>query len=352
MISETRALIQEDRSSRGKPPARRVALLALAMIGAACIQSAHAQAYPREPIRMIIPYVAGGVLDALMRGLTQVVAKSVGQTVIVENRPGASSQIALSACAKSAPDGYSICTTSGEGMSFGPNYFASLPYDPDKDFAPITNLVWIPGVIAANKDVPFNSIGEMIEYAKQKPGSLNWGSFGIASTPHIYLEWIKSRSGANITHIPYKGVAQVLPAMFSGEIQVAYYAMGIILPQNRAGKVKVLAVTDPQRSPRLPNVPTLAELGFDPGIRAWFGLFAPGRTPKPVIDRLNAEFVKALHDPAFEEKFLKVQAYEVVGNTSEEFAEFIKSDRAFAARVVNMTGLRAESPKPQGPAPR
>lgn len=346
------APVHEDGFSRRKSLARRAAELALALAGAACIQSAYAQAFPGKPIRVIIPYVAGGVLDALMRSLSQVVAKSVGQSVLVENHPGASSQIALSACAKSAPDGYSVCTTSGEGMSFGPNYFTSLPYDPDKDFAPVTNLVWIPGVIAANKDVPFNTIGEMIEYAKRKPGTLNWGSFGIASTPHVYLEWIKSQSRVDITHIPYKGVAQVLPAMLSGEIQVAYYAMGIILPQNRSGKVKVLAVTEPQRSPHLANVATLAEQGVDPGIRAWFGLFAPGQTPRPVIDRLNAEFVKALRDPNFQERFLKVQAYEVVGNSPEEFAQFIKSDRAFAARVVKMTGLRAESPKPPGPAPR
>ena len=327
---------------------RILALIALCVAPLA----APAQGYPSKPIRVIIPYVAGGVLDALMRSLSHVVAKSAGQSVLVENHPGASSQIALSTCAKSAPDGYSICTTSGEGMSFGPHFFASLPYDLDRDFAPITNLVWIPGVIAANKDVPFNTIGEMIEYAKGKPGSLNWGSFGVASTPHVYLEWINSQSGASITHIPYKGVAQVLPAMLSGEIQVAYYAMGIVLPQYRSGKVKVLAVTEPQRSPHLPNIPTLAEQGVDPGIRAWFGLFGPGQTPRPFIDRLNAEFVKALRDPDLQEKFLKVQAYEVVGNSPEEFAEFIKSDRAFAARVVKLTGLRADAPKPQGSAPR
>ena len=352
MKSEARALIPENRLLRVGATVRRFAQFALALFGAAFIQAAHAQAYPAKPIRVIIPYVAGGVLDALMRSLSQTVAKSIGQPPLVENHPGASSQIALSTCAKSAPDGYSVCTTSGEGMSFGPQFFPNLPYDPDKDFAPVTNLVWIPGVIAASKDVPFNTIGEMVEYARGKPGTLNWGSFGVASTPHVYLEWINSQSGVRITHIPYKGVAQVLPAMLSGEIQVAYFAMGIILPQNRAGKLKVLAVTEPQRSVHLPDVPTLAEQGIDPGIRAWFGLFAPGQTPRPLIDRLNAEFVKALRDPDFQEKFLKVQAYEVVGNSPEEFAEFIKADRAFAARVAKLTGLHVAAPKPSGPGPR
>lgn len=321
----------------------RAALLAAALACLAGAPSVHAQAYPNKPIRTIIPYVAGGVLDTLTRTLNAQVSKSIGQPLIVENRPGASSQIALSACAKSPPDGYSICTTSGEGMSFGPTFFSKLPYDPDKDFVPITNLVWIPGVIAANKDVPFNTMREMIDYSKARPGTLNWGSFGVASTPHIYLEFIKSQSGANIAHVPYKGVAQVLPAMIAGEIQVAYYATGIILPQHRTGRVKVLAVTDPRRSPHLPSVPTLAEQGLEPGIRAWFGLFAPGQTPRPIVERLNAEFVKALRDPGFQERFIKVQAYEVVGNSPEEFAEFIKADRAFAGRIVKLTGIRPDS---------
>lgn len=319
----------------------RVALLAVAL-SAVSIQDASAQSYPSKPIHAIIPYVAGGVLDVLMRNLAQQVTHSINQAVIIDNRAGASSQIALAACASSPPDGYSICTTSGEGMSFGPIFFKDLPYDPDKDFLPITNLVWIPGVIAANKDVPFNTVKEMIDYAKRKPGTLNWGSFGIASTPHMYLEWIKSESGVEITHVPYKGVAQVMPAMLSGEIQVAYYAMGIVLPQYRSGKVKVLAVTEPERSSYLPNISTLTEQGIDPKIRAWFGLFAPARTPKPIIERLNTEFVKALRDPDFQKNFLKVQAYDVVGNSPAEFAEFLKTDRAFARRVVKQTGVRPQ----------
>lgn len=334
-----------------KPVLSSMTFLAVLLSGALCVQFARAQEYPSKPIRVIIPYVAGGVLDVLMRTLNQVVSESIGQPVLIDNRPGASSQISLSACAKSAPDGYTICTTSGEGMSFGPNFFASLPYDPDKDFIPITNLVWINGVIAANGEMPFNTIGEMLAYAKSKPGALNWGSFGAASTPHIYLEWIKHRGGVNITHVPYKGVAQVFPAMLSGEIQVAYYAMGIVLPQFRSGKVKVLAVTQPQRSPYLPNVPTLVEQGIDPGITAWFGLFAPARTPRPIIDRLNAEFVKALRNPNFQERFLKVQAYDAVGNSPEEFADFIKADRAFASRIVRLTGIRPDSTATPSPAP-
>ena len=322
-------------------------IVVFVIAGMSGVQWAHGQgqgqAYPAKPIRVIIPYVAGGVLDLLMRSLNQVVSDSIGQPVFIENRPGASSQLSLSACAKSAPDGYSICTTSGEGMSFGPILFPSLPYDPDKDFIPITNLVWINGVIAANGSMPFDNMREMIDYAKARPGALNWGSFGVASTPHMYLEWIKHQAGVNITHVPYKGVAQVFPAMISGEIQAAYYAMGIVLPQVRSGKVKVLAVTTPQRSPYLPTVPTLAQQGLDPGISAWFGLFAPARTPATVIDRLHAEFVKALHNPNFQEKFLKVQAYDAVGNSPAEFAEFIKADRAFASRIVKLTGIRPEN---------
>ena len=322
----------------------RVVLLILVMAGAVCVQPAHGQAYPSKPIRVLLPYAAGGVSDVLVRGVNEMVSEALGQTILIDNRPGASSQIALLACAKAAPDGYTLCLTSGEGMSFGPFLFSSLPYDTERDFAPITNLVKTQGSIVANKDAPFNSMKELIAYAKDKPGVLNAGSWGVASLAHIYLEWIKNQTGADLVHVPYKGGGgPLIIAMVAGHVHVSYFAIGQILVQIRAGKVKAIAVTTPQRSRYFPNVPTLAEDGLDPGITTWFGLFAPARTPRPIIDRLNAEYVKALRNPAYHDRVLEPQAFDAAGSSPAEFVEFLKADRSYASRVVKLVGLRPET---------
>ncbi len=319
------------------------AALACAIALAPCMQSASAQTYPAKPIRIIVPYPPGGVIDALIRGVGQQVSEGLAQAVVTDNRPGANTIIALEACAKAPPDGYTLCSSSADGMSFNPGLYASLPYDPDKDFAPITQLVWVNGAILASPGLPANTVKDALAYAKGKPGALNWGSFGIGSTPHIYLDWFKKKAGVDIVHIPYKGSAQIIPALITGEIQMSFIGLGgPVLPQVRAGKLKVLAVTSPKRSALLPDVSTLAEQGVDPHITSWIGVFAPARTPKPVVERLNAEFVKAVHNARFQEQFLKAQAYDAVGNTPEEFAEFLKTDRANAKQVVQTTGIRLE----------
>jgi tripartite-type tricarboxylate transporter receptor subunit TctC len=321
----------------------RAALLAVCTL---CVPLACAQSYPTKPIRTIVPYPAGGVVDALMRSVVQQVADAIGQPVVIDNRPGANTIIALEACAKAAPDGYTLCSSSADGMSFNPGLYASLPYDPDKDFAPITQLVWINGAILATPALPANTVKDAIDYASGRPGVLNWGSFGVGSTPHIYLEWFKKQAGVDIVHIPYKGSAQIIPALMSGEVQMSFIGLGgPVLPQVRAGKLKVLAVTSPKRSPLLPDVSTLAEQGIDPAITSWIGVFAPARTPKSIVDRLNSEFVKAVRNPRFQEQFLKAQAYDAVGNSPEEFAEFLKADRTNAKQVVKAAGIRLERVK-------
>jgi len=309
-----------------------------------CAALAQGAAYPGKPIHIIVPYPAGGVVDGLVRSLGQPVSESIGQPVIVDNRPGANTIIALEACAKAAPDGYTLCTSSSDGMSFNPHLYPKLPYDAERDFAPITQLVWVNGVIVAGAKVPYGTVKEMIAVAKEKPGTINFASFGMGSTPHFFVEWFSKVGKADIVHVPYKGSAQIIPALLSGEADATFIAMGIVLPQIRAGKMKALAVTGPQRSPYLPEVSTLAEQGIDPRLQNWFGVFAPALVPKPVVARLNAEFVKALHQPRFEE-FLKAQAFDAVGNTPEAFAEFLKADRANAMRVIARTGIRLEAAK-------
>jgi len=325
------------------PCTRFIAQAAVAVLCALGVQHASAQTYPVKPIRIIVPYPAGGVVDALIRGVGQQVADTIGQPVVIDNRPGANTIIALEACAKAAPDGYTLCSSSADGMSFNPALYASLPYDPDRDFAPITQLVWVNGAILARPSVSFNTVKEALAYAKSRPGVLNWASFGIGSTPQIYLEWFKKQAGVDIVHVPYKGSAQIIPALMSGEVQITFFGLGgPVLPQVRAGKLKVLAITSPKRSPQLPDISTLAEQGIDPVITSWIGVLAPARTPRAVVERLNGEFVKAMRNPRFQEQLVKTQAYDAVGNTPDEFAEFLKTDRANARQVVKLAGIRLE----------
>jgi tripartite-type tricarboxylate transporter receptor subunit TctC len=314
----------------------------LAVLLLALAPALHAQSYPAKPVHVIVPYPAGGVVDALVRSLSQPLAESLAQAVIVDNRPGANTMIALEACAKAAPDGHALCASSSDGMSFNPQLYAKLPYDAERDFAPITQLVWVSGVIVAGAKAPYDSVRDMIAFAKAHPGRINFASFGIGSTPHFFVEWFRKTGGADIVHVPYKGSAQIIPALVSGEADVTFIAMGIVLPMIRSGKIKALAVTQARRSPYLPEVSTLAEQGSDPQLQNWFGVFAPARTPRPVVDRLNAEFVKALRNPRFEEQFLKVQAFDAVGNSPAEFADFLKADRANAKQVIARTGIRLE----------
>ena len=316
----------------------------LALLALALAPALHAQSYPAKPVHVIVPYPAGGVVDALVRSVGQPLAESLAQAVIVDNRPGANTMIALEACAKAAPDGHTLCASSSDGMSFNPQLYAKLPYDAERDFAPITQLVWVSGVIVAGAGAPYDSVRDMIAFAKAHPGKINFASFGIGSTPHFFVEWFRKTGGADIVHVPYKGSAQIIPALISGEADVTFIAMGIVLPQIRSGKLKALAVTQARRSRYLPEVSTLAEQGSDPQLQNWFGVFAPARTPRPVVDRLNAEFVKALRNPRFEEQFLKVQAFDAVGNSPAEFADFLKSDRANAKQVIARTGIRVEDP--------
>jgi tripartite-type tricarboxylate transporter receptor subunit TctC len=317
-----------------------IALLAAALPCACAL--AQSAAYPGKPVHVIVPYPAGGVVDGLARSLGLPLAEALGQAVIVDNRPGANTIIALEACAKAAPDGHTLCTSSSDGMSFNPYLYARLPYDADRDFAPITQLVWVNGVIVAGARVPYDSVRDMIAFARLNPGKINFASFGIGSTPHFFVEWFRKADGADIVHVPYKGSAQIIPALLSGEADVTFIAMGIVLPMIKSGKMKALAVTNPRRSQYLPEVSTLAEQGSDPQLQNWFGVFAPARTPGAVVDRLNAEFVKALRNPRFEEQFLKVQAFDAVGNSPAEFSEFLKADRANAKKVIARTGIRLE----------
>ncbi len=316
------------------------AILAGIALGAAALSmGASAQTFPSKPIRMIIPYVPGGAIDASARAVGQAVSESIGQPMLIENRPGGSSIIGMQQCAKSAPDGYTLCMTVADSLSYNPHMFKNLPYDPDRDFAPVINLVRGVSMLFANGHAPFKSMKELVAYAKSNPGKINWGTWGVASIPDIYLQWLKHETGVEIAAVPYKGAGQAVPAALSGEVDVTFMAIGAVLPHIKSGKVKALAVVGSQRSPLLPDVPALTETGFDPGLRSYFGIFAPGGTPKPVVERLNAEFNKALQLPKVQQ-FFRAQTLEIVGGTPEQFAQFLKEDRAIAGKVFQSIGVK------------
>jgi len=314
----------------------RIALLALAATTAGAL---HAQSFPTKPITVIVPYAAGGASDGLTRVLSPVVAEILGQPVIVENRPGGSAIIGMMACAKAQPDGHTICQTVADSISYNPYLIKNLPYDPSTDFAPVINLVRSNSMLLARGGAPFNSFKEMIAYAKANPGKLNWGTWGAASIPDVYMQWIRHQTGASFTPISYKGSGPATQATLSGEIDVTFMSIGTVLPHLKTGKIKSIAAIGTMRSPLIPDTPSLGEEGADPGLRSYFGVFAPARTPRPIVDQLNAAYAKALLHPRVQD-YIRAQTMEAVGGSASDFSEFIKSDIVNAGRVFKALGLK------------
>jgi tripartite-type tricarboxylate transporter receptor subunit TctC len=318
-------------------------LLVSVAIAVLFAQQAVAQTYPSGLIRIIVPYAAGGVTDSLARVIGAQVADAVGQPVIIENRPGASSMLGMQACANAKPDGYTVCIAVADSLSYNPQLFASLPYDPDKSFAPVMRLALTNNLLVANAKAPFNNYKDMVAYAKAAPGKLNWGTWGPATLPDLYLRWVSSQAGVNIQAIPYKGgAAQANPAVYSGEVDITYMGFGTAAPQIAAGAIKPLVAVGAKRSEFMPDLPCLGEEGGDPGLQGYFGLFAPAETPSSIVQRLNAEFAKALDTPQVQ-AFYKNSTLIAEPNTPDEFAAFAKADREAAAKVFKSMGITPQA---------
>jgi tripartite-type tricarboxylate transporter receptor subunit TctC len=318
-------------------------LPALVAIAVLIAQQAVAQTYPSGLIRIIVPYAAGGVTDSPARIIGAQVADAVGQPVIIENRPGASSMLGMQACANAKPDGYTVCIAVADSLSYNPQLFASLPYDPDKSFAPVMRLALTNNLLVANAKTPFNNYKDMIAYAKATTGKLNWGTWGPATLPDLYLRWVSSQAGVKIQAIPYKGgAAQANPAVYSGEVDVTYMGFGTAAPQIAAGAIKPLVAVGVRRSVFMPELPCLGEEGGDPGLAGYFGLFAPGGTPSSIVQRLNAEFTKAL-DASQVQAFYKNSTLIAEANTPDEFAAFVTADREAAAKVFKSMGITPQA---------
>ena len=324
----------------------RFAVLALALSGVAAAPAALAQGaatFPSKPIRIVVPYPAGGGIDVLSRMLGERLNRAWGQAVVIDNKPGGGTLLAADLVAKAAPDGYTLMVTTDATITINPHLYVKLPYDPVKDFAPITQMVLLNQLLLANPAVPANNLKELIAYAKANPGKLNYASYGSGSQPHLAMETLKAQTGIDIVHVPYKGIPQAVPAALANEVQLTFSGAASSQAHIKAGKLKALAVGGKTRLPLLPDVPTFAESGFpDVPSNAWFGLFAPVGTPRDIVMKLHAEVTRILKDPEFVQKEIVAKSYELVVSTPEEFSVFLAADSVRNARAVKISGAKVE----------
>ncbi len=312
------------------------ALLALVALGAS------AQAYPTRSIRLVVPFPAGGTTDILARAAAQKLTESMGQSVVVDNRPGAAGNIGADIVAKSAPDGYTLLMGTVGTHAINASLYSKMPYDHVKDFTPIVLVAGVPNVLVVNPAVPVNSVGDLINLAKAKPGSINFASSGSGTSIHLSGELFKTMAGVDMTHVPYKGSSPALTDLMGGQVQVMFDNLPSSLPQIKAGKLRAVAVTSVKRAPALPDVPTIAESGL-PGFEAssWFGILGPAGTPANVVSRINAEVNKWLQSPEAREHLL-AQGAESAGGTPERFAAHIRAETDKWAKVVKASGAKVD----------
>ena len=299
------------------------------------------ESYPNRPVRFIIPYAAGGATDSIGRLVGQKMAQELGESIVVENRAGADGNIGASAVAKAAPDGYTILLGDVGNMTMGPAVRRNLPFDPVRDFAPISQLVSAPNIVVVNPSVPVTTFAEFIAYAKANPGKLSYASSGTGGSAHLAGELLKSATGINMVHVPYKGASAAIPDVLRGEVQVMI-GLSPVLPLVRDQRLRPLATTGPKRTTFLPEIPAIAEMGF-PGFEAtaWYGLFAPAGTPKAVISRLHDAAIKALRSPDVKAK-LEAAGNDLIGSSPDEFAAYIRSELKKWADVVAAAGIKVE----------
>ena len=304
-----------------------------------------AQPFPSKPLRWIVPFPPGGPTDTFSRAAAQKLAEALKQPVVVENRAGAGASIGMEALARSAPDGYTIGLSTTGSHAINPHLYAKLPYDPIKDFAPITLAISYVNVLVVNPALPIQSAADLVAYAKANPGKVSFGSAGNGSSNHLFGELLKSLTGAPMQHVPYKGSAAALTDVMSGNLTFMFDILNVSGPQIRAGRVRGVAVASAKRTPYFPDLPTLTESGvkgFDEaGADLWFGIMAPGGTPKPVVARLNEALVSSLRSPEMRER-IRAQSLDLWTSTPEEFAAVLKSDLARWGKVVRASGARID----------
>ena len=305
--------------------------------------AAHAQDFPGKPLRIVVPYPPGGGVDGLARPLADRLSKRWGQSVLVDNKAGAATQIGGDFVAKAPADGYTLLLTTDQTITSNPHLYAKMPFDPMKDLAPVTQLIDLHQMVVAHPSVAAGTMQELVALAKGKPGSLNYGSYGSGSQPNLLFEALKAQTGVNIAHIPYKGIAPALTAAVAGEVQLTMGGTATSRGYFAAGRLKPLAIARAQRLPALPEVPTLREAGFpDIDPKPWFGLFAPAGTPAAILEKIQKDVHAIITDPEFDKREMTGKGYGAVGSTPAEFAAFIKNDLEYKGRLIKLSGAKAE----------
>lgn len=315
-------------------------LLGMLVLGALA-PTAHAQDYPTHPVRVIVPFSPGGAVDGPMRIIAQELSKRLGQQVVVENRPGAGATIGTEAAARSAPDGYTLLLAS-QTNAISASLYRHLAYDPIEDFEPITFIGREPGVLVVHPALPVQTFQEFVAYVKERPGRIDYASSGNGSGQHLFAALLLAMTGLHMNHVPYRGSGQATSDLIGGQVQMSIPGTAGMVGHIRAGKLRPLAVTGMERSPQLPDVPTLQEAGV-PGYEAyvWMGLLAPKGTPSSVIARLNREVLETLALPDVRRYFANA-GIEIVGSTPSEFGAFFRRERDLWSRVVREIGARID----------
>lgn len=325
-----------------KPSLYSMLVVPLCVAGILACHPAHAQTYPAKPIRLIIPYPPGGGVDAIMRPFAQHLSARLGQQIVIDNRGGSGGSIAMEAVARAAPDGYTIVAPITAQLAINPALYKSLPYDPIKDFAPITLFADGAYILVVHPSLPVRSMKEFLQLARKRPGEIHYGSAGNGSGGHLAGALLTSMTGIKIVHVPYKGGGPAQVGLLSGEIQADFEVWAYARGHIESGRIRAVAVTTAKRPRSLPDFPTIAESGvpgYDSGV--WYALLAPAGTPRAIIERLNRESVAVLNNPEYR-KLLADQAIDPIGSTPEELGQYIRREVDKWAKVVKDTGARID----------
>ena len=316
--------------------------IAAAVAALAFASAAAAQTFPAKPIRVVVPFAAGGITDILARALGQKLGEALGQPIVIDNRPGANSQVGAEIVARAAPDGYTLLVSADTTFVMNRHLYDKLSYDPLNDFVPVSGLGISPQALVVHPSVPARSIADLIALARKKPGELNYGTFGVGSSGHLNIELLQSLTGTKFTAVHYKGAAPALTDLIGGHIQMMIVSIGLITQSWQTGQLKVLGFGSKTRIAQFADVPTIAETlpGFEAA--SWYGLVAPAATPRPIVDKLSAETQRIFAEPAFRDKFLAPNMIFSIASTPEQFAERIRSDDAKWGKVIKDANVKVE----------
>jgi tripartite-type tricarboxylate transporter receptor subunit TctC len=304
--------------------------------------AAQAQSYPSKPIRWVVPYTGGGITDVVTRVVTQKIGASLGQPIVVDNRPGANSILGADLVAKAAPDGYTVLTVIAAHAANATLYAGKLPFDPVKSFAPVSLAGIAPLILTANNGFPAKDVKELIAHAKANPGKVNFGSSGIGAAAHLTTELLKQTAGIDMVHVPYKGTAPALAALMANDIQILVDVPSTLMPHVRGGRIKALAMFSSSRIPGAAEVATMAEAG-GPALESstWVLFLAPAATPREIVNRLSAETARAINQSDIKDRFNQI-GIEPVGNSPEQAAKFLDAEIAKWSKVITTAGVKAE----------